>query len=220
MLTLPMFSMRIETLLIALALQLGGVSTARAQDDVAAAREHFAKGTRAFDLGQYDEAAKEYEAAYKAKDDPALLFNIGQAYRQLGEKVAAVRAYKGYLRRMPDAPNRAVVEARIAELSHAIEEEKRKSPSSPPVAPPTEATPRSQPESIPTTSGGGPSAAPKQSAATPALIAAPPPPARHKRGLAIGLGVGAAVLVVGAVAVGLAIGLSPQPNRLPPAQFQ
>jgi tetratricopeptide (TPR) repeat protein len=90
-------------------------------DDVQAAREHFEKGTRLYDLGQYGDAAKEYEAAYKAKDDPALLFNCGQAYRGAGEPEKAVGFFKSFLRKMPDAPNRAEVEARIAELQHVIE---------------------------------------------------------------------------------------------------
>jgi hypothetical protein len=41
-------------------------SVCRAADDVAAAREHYAKGKRAYDLGRFAEAAKEYEAAYQA----------------------------------------------------------------------------------------------------------------------------------------------------------
>ena len=37
------------------------------------ARDHYVKGTRAYELGLYDEAIAEYMAAYKLKDDPALL---------------------------------------------------------------------------------------------------------------------------------------------------
>lgn len=98
--------------------------TARA-DDVQTAREHFERGTRLYDLGQYADAAKEYEAAYKAKDDPALLFNCGQAYRGAGEPEKAIGFFKSFLRRMPDAPNRSEVEARIAELQRAVEIQRR-----------------------------------------------------------------------------------------------
>jgi tetratricopeptide (TPR) repeat protein len=90
-------------------------------DDLQTAREHFERGTRLYDLGQYADAAKEYEAAYKAKDDPALLFNCGQAYRGAGEPEKAIGFFKSFLRRMPEAPNRAEVEARIAELQRAVE---------------------------------------------------------------------------------------------------
>jgi hypothetical protein len=88
----------------------------RAEDNVDAAREHYQRGKRAYDVGHFAEAAKEYELAYAAKDDPALLFNLGQAQRMAGDRTAAVLAYKAYLRNAPDAPNRAEVEQRIQEL--------------------------------------------------------------------------------------------------------
>src|SRR5437879_13770949 len=57
-------------------------SPARAVDDASrVAMEHFRKGTRAYDLGRFLEAANEYEKAYEAKETPALLYNLGQAYR-------------------------------------------------------------------------------------------------------------------------------------------
>lgn len=96
--TVQLFQLMIATAIVGLA------GAARA-DDVLAAREHFERGTRLYDLGQYADAAREYEAAYKAKDDPALLFNCGQAYRGAGEPEKAVTFFKSFLRRMPDAPN-------------------------------------------------------------------------------------------------------------------
>jgi tetratricopeptide (TPR) repeat protein len=75
---------------------------AAAADETAnAARDHFKKGTKAYDLGRYLEAAHEYEAAYELKDDPALLFNIAQAYRLGGDSVDAIRAYKSFVERRP-----------------------------------------------------------------------------------------------------------------------
>src|SRR5260370_42391575 len=65
---------------------------------IEAARDHYRKGKVLFDLQRYLEAAKEYEAAYELKDDPALLFNIGQAYRLANEPQKAIGAYKSYLR--------------------------------------------------------------------------------------------------------------------------
>jgi hypothetical protein len=41
---------------------------------------------------------------------------LGQAYRLTGNASQALLAYKAYLRNVPDAPNRAEVEGRIAEL--------------------------------------------------------------------------------------------------------
>src|SRR5262249_20893086 len=85
-------------------------------EDVAAAREHYRRGNQAYDLGKYVEAAHEYEQAYDAKDAPALLFNVAQAYRLGDDYKNALRAYRAFLRRMPRAPNRVEVEARIADL--------------------------------------------------------------------------------------------------------
>lgn len=88
-------------------------------DDRAEAMEHAIKGNRAFDLGDYDEAIKEYAAAYRIKDDPALLYNLAQANRQAGHIADAKRFYRVYLARMPEAANRHEVELRIAELDRA-----------------------------------------------------------------------------------------------------
>jgi tetratricopeptide (TPR) repeat protein len=104
-------------------LLLSGAADAR--EDVAAAREHYKNGTKLFDIGKYLEAAREYEAAYQFKEDPSLLFNIGQSYRLAGEKDAALRAYKSFLRRSPEAGNRAAVQSRIDELQKAIDQEQK-----------------------------------------------------------------------------------------------
>jgi tetratricopeptide (TPR) repeat protein len=94
-------------------------------DATAKAREHFVKGTAHYDLGRYREAALEYEAAYEAKNEPSLLFNIGQAYRLAGDLPNALRAYKSFVRRVPDSPLRAEVEGQIAKINALIEEQSR-----------------------------------------------------------------------------------------------
>lgn len=113
-------------------------------EDVKGARRHFDKGTKLYDLGKYDEAAVEYEEAYKLKADPALLFNIGQAYRASGKISDALTAYKSYLRKVPDAPNRADVEGHIATLQHTLDEQSRPAPVPlpvPEISPPPAASP-------------------------------------------------------------------------------
>ena len=62
------------------------------------AREHYKKGLAAYNLGQYSEAASEFEAAYRLFLDPALLFNIAQAHRMNGELEKALNGYRSYLR--------------------------------------------------------------------------------------------------------------------------
>jgi tetratricopeptide (TPR) repeat protein len=94
--------------------------SARAEDDIAAAREHYFRGTRLFDLRRFREAAKQYELAYEAKDDPKLLFNIGQAYRNAKDYEDAIGAFRSYLRRVPNAPHRAEVLERIREMQDVL----------------------------------------------------------------------------------------------------
>ncbi|HXU69482.1 MAG TPA: tetratricopeptide repeat protein [Polyangia bacterium] len=130
--------MRLRGVIIAVGLLLVA-APCRGQhvDDVPAAREHYAKGKRLYDLGRFGDAAKEYEAAYQAKDDPALLFNLGQAHRLAHEYPQALLAYKAYLRNVPDAPNRAEVEQRIAELQAQIDAQERARRGPPPDLTPT-----------------------------------------------------------------------------------
>jgi len=116
--------------LTVLLLTVVGLCSARA-DTPNTARAHFEKGSTAYDLGQFREAAREYEIAYRLKSDPALLYNIGQAYRFAGDAAEALRAYKAYLRRSPEAPNRREVDAQIAKLQRLVDEQRTSSTSPP-----------------------------------------------------------------------------------------
>jgi tetratricopeptide (TPR) repeat protein len=93
-----------------------------AQDVKTQARHHFEKGRNLYDAGDFSAALVEFKAAFGLKDDPAFLFNMGQCHSKLGDDTAAAHAFRSYLRRNPDAPNRVQVESRIAE----IEERRRK----------------------------------------------------------------------------------------------
>jgi tetratricopeptide (TPR) repeat protein len=162
-------------------------------DDVNKAREAFKRGSRLYDLQRYQEAAAAYEEAYQAKDDPALLFNIGQAYRGAKEYEKAIGAYKAYLRNLPGAPNRALVEQRIEELRRLAEED-RKSQDRPPAGTLPPSTPEPPPGQV------------TQPVVPPPASA--PPRGRHNHeitGWAL-LGAGAAIAVVGAALVGVAYG--------------
>jgi tetratricopeptide (TPR) repeat protein len=113
-------------------------------------------GTRLYELNKFADAAAEYEQAYQAKDDPALLFNIGQAYRFDGQNKKALLAYKQYLRKLPNAGNRSEVEKHIAALERLVEDEKHSATS-----PPTETLPVAH-----------------EAPAAAVVAAVPPPPAR------------------------------------------
>jgi outer membrane protein assembly factor BamD (BamD/ComL family) len=86
-------------------------------DDLSEARDHYRKGIRAYELGQFDEAIREFSDAYRIKDDPVILFNIAQAHRLAGHSADALRTYRMYLMKVPSATNRPEVERLIAELT-------------------------------------------------------------------------------------------------------
>jgi hypothetical protein len=99
----------------------------RAEDDAKTeeARRHFKSGQKLFELGHWDEAAREFEAAYAARSDPALLYNLAQAYRRKGEARRALDLYKNFLIKVPDAPQRPEVEKRIIALQRQIDRDER-----------------------------------------------------------------------------------------------
>ncbi len=104
-------------LLLVLIVTLLATRVAHAEDpSTKSAKRHFDRGQKLFNLGKFDEALDEYQQAYEAKEIPAILFNIGQCYRNLGDYDAAVFSFKKYLKLEPDADNREQVEDYIAEL--------------------------------------------------------------------------------------------------------
>ena len=104
-------------LLLVLIVTLLATRVAHAEDpSTKSAKRHFDRGQKLFNLGKFDEALDEYQQAYEAKEIPAILFNIGQCYRNLGDYDAAVFSFKKYLKLEPDAENREQVEEYITEL--------------------------------------------------------------------------------------------------------
>lgn len=155
------------------------------------ARLHYEEGTKAFDLGLYDQAINEYMAAYQLRNDPVLLYNLGQAHRLAGHLRDALRFYRVYLQRLPEADNRVEVERKIAELKIAVE--KLELPPDNTLGPKVRPPENEPGEPVPSTP---PAPAPKT----------PPPPGRDLR--IGGLATGAAGL--GLVAVGIAFGVLAQ----------
>jgi len=214
-----------RTAAVVFGLVLATVASAEPSDR-AQAREHFIKGTKAFDLGLYEDAVREYTAAYQAKADPALLYNIAQAHRQAGHAKEALRFYRVYLSKVPSASNRADVEAKVAELQKTVDQEEKATQAPPPdgahkpSAPVEEAAPR------PAETHPQPAQAPVPAptvAATPAeLPAVNPRPARRLKiaGLATAV-VGVAVLGVGFGMMALSFQDADQINNSPynPASF-
>ena len=157
------------------------------------AHAHSTLGKVEFDRGRYAPAMAEFKRAYELAPVPELLFNIARCQEQLGDLRAAIASYDQYLAAKPNAEDRAAIEAQIESLRRSLPPA-----AEPPAVEPTRAPPAAQPSSPP--------AEPR--AAAPALAVAPAPPAHHeatrsRRGLWIGLGVGAGVVLAGAVVLGV-----------------
>ena len=156
-------------LLLALCAMPLGV--ARAGSDSEQARGYFDKATASFALGHYPVAAENFEKAFEAKPDSALLYNAAQAHRLAGNKERALVLYQNYLRIYSKAGKRSEVEARIEELKKAIDRDREVATS-----PPTTTMPTS---SMPSAAGGAeaaPPAAPPPPMAAAPVVAGPAPP--------------------------------------------
>lgn len=113
------------------------------------ARMHFRLGRAYYDSGRFTEAAAEFELAYEQSQRPALLYNLYVAYRDAAQMRQAADALRRYLSLAVEVENRDQLEARLASMEAAAEDEPE-----PADAPPAEATPDTPPAS-PSSAGGG-----------------------------------------------------------------
>lgn len=208
--------------LLALICVVVAAGTARAESADAVATEaqkHWTSGMAHFQLEEWDDAIREWEAGFRLKPVPQFLYNIAQAYRQSKRYEKALAFYRKYLRMDPDAPNRAEVQGHINNLDKLVAEE-RAAPPPPPVAPPAKpaATEPASPPLVVT-----PAPAPATTTTEPArveLTAAPPPKksAAHKAWV-WGVVAGAVVVVAAAVTVGVVLGTADSAKTLPSVRF-
>lgn len=167
-----------------------------AADDAADARQHYQAATRHFAVGEFADAAKEYQAAYKLKEDPALLFNAAQSWRLAGDNQKALVLYKNYLQFYPNASNIDAVRDQISKLEEAIQAAEQAK-----TAPPTNTV---EPGAAGTAQSAAPAPAPAAAPANAVTAQAPEPekPLYKKWWFWTAVGGGAAVIaVVVAVAV-------------------
>lgn len=97
----------------------GSVPSASAQPrptPTASDRALLQRGIDAYDVGDYQTALRAFQDAFLALRDPTILLNVGAASERLDRYEEALRAYRLYLERIPNAPDRARVEGRIRQL--------------------------------------------------------------------------------------------------------
>jgi tetratricopeptide (TPR) repeat protein len=146
-------------------------------DTAADVRMHFKKGQTHYALGEFEAAIDEFREAYRLRQEPAILFNLAQSYRQIHRWQHAYFHYRQYLNQKPDAANRAEVENLIEQMKAKMDDEERLAKAEAPAAPlPAAATPTPAP--------------PAAVAQSPAPVVAKSTPATRYAGFAA-LGVGA-----------------------------
>jgi hypothetical protein len=93
--------------------------TAYAQDSRRAKRA-FKAGKKAYAEGNFVKAAELFKEAYGHDAKPAILFNIGQSYKDAGSSQEALNYFARYLNEVPEAPNRETVQETIFELQQLM----------------------------------------------------------------------------------------------------
>ena len=86
------------------------------------ARALYQQGELAYKEGRYLEAARHFRQAARYEPNPVLSYNIALAYDAVGEVAEALRWYRDYLRRVPDAPDRDEVKANARRLENRAPE--------------------------------------------------------------------------------------------------
>ena len=84
------------------------------------AKKHFERGEVFYRQGEFRKALKEYKTALNYKRHTALIFNIAQCHRLLGEHKKAIFFYKLFLSESDQAVNRKEVLIRIKEMERQI----------------------------------------------------------------------------------------------------
>ena len=199
-------SLRLLLVLVALAVGSG----AAVADERDVARDAFREGTRQFDLGDFASALAAFKKAYLHHEDPAILYNIAQCQRQLGEKAEALRSYRVFLLKEPNSRERPQIEKIVAELQAAIDHDKAAA-SQPPtgVVAPKPTSPEPAEHAPKEADLSHPSAEPAVTPApSTALVASAPPhdkPLTKKPWFWATLA-GGAVVVAGAITLGVVLG--------------
>jgi len=211
---------RISTALLATLLALAAAAPAHAEDErVPEAQRHFEAGMAHFHLEEYDPAIDEWEKGYRIKPAPQFLYNIAQAYRLSRRPEKALTFYQKYLRLDPKARNRAECERHIAALTPIVEQQRRAS-EQPSTQPLTSMDSSPQPPPTGSTSATPPPTQPAPAGTDLTASARPADKPVYKKGWFWGVVAGGAVVVAGAVTLGVVLGSGgSHENSLPPARF-
>lgn len=79
------------------------------------AQKAFVRGEQLFRAQKYSEAAAAFEEGNRLSPSPAFLYDLALTYRALNNPQQAISYYQAYLKAQPGASDRSAVEAAIAE---------------------------------------------------------------------------------------------------------
>jgi tetratricopeptide (TPR) repeat protein len=85
--------------------------------NVEQAKQMFELGVELYRVGQFEAASKRFAMAYAFMPIPDLVYNLALCHKAMGEKEEAIRLLREFLDANPDTPDRAMIEAMIADLS-------------------------------------------------------------------------------------------------------
>jgi tetratricopeptide (TPR) repeat protein len=92
----------VRSLIMALVLACcGGAVAGETPADIARARQHFEAGRALYNLGNYQDAIREFSAGYQLVPRPQFLLNLGQAYRRQGDLPHARDMFRKFLAAAP-----------------------------------------------------------------------------------------------------------------------
>jgi tetratricopeptide (TPR) repeat protein len=114
----------VRAALVVLLVTVSHVLPARAQPEVdlrdEEARSLFESGRAAFAQGRYEVALGRFREAYELSGRAELLYNVAQCADRLRRDEEAIEAFERFSIAVPDAPERAQVEARLEVLRRQV----------------------------------------------------------------------------------------------------
>jgi len=182
-----------------------GPAVAGRPSESARAREQFRAAQQHYKLAEYPQALDAFKETYRILEDPSLLFNIAQCYRQLNKKEEAIRFYRTYLHDSSNAADREDVQKIIASLEAALKQETAARDV------PPQSTLEQPRAAAPVVSAPEPAAEPASAAApapAPVLVAVAPTPRHADRPVYKRWWLWTTVGVVVAAGVGVGVGLA------------
>lgn len=117
-----MLPARLVPLLLLIALP---VAAAEGDPNLGEAKIHYDSGAAYYAGGHFEEAVREFKAAYELSRRPAILFNLARAETKLGREEEAIKYLKRYLDESPDAADAPSVRSEIEAREKGLTERKQ-----------------------------------------------------------------------------------------------